>query len=313
MPSFLIYGNDFLVYQEAKRIESDHEAGNLLEGNTTNFDSSNFDISSFQQVINALPFMDPIRMIILDDVIKSNTTLGISILKHLENLPKSTLLIIKEKSDKISPNLTKDASEHLVVQKLQGPRNNRELNQWIKERASYKQLSISPAGIGALGNHVGTNLWNIDNELEKLSLYTQGNQITDLEVKELVYSNQDINIFSTIDAIIEKKRGIAYHNINGLLSDGHDTSSILRLIGRQLRLIATMKSLSGSGFPNSELKNKLGITSNYVIDKITAQSNQASNEKILFMFEQLVQTDLNIKSGTMDDKIALDIFLNQVI
>ena len=148
--------------------------------------------------------------------------------------------------------------------------------------------------------------------MEKLSLYSHGQQITDSDVKELVYSDEDVNLFNTIDAIIEKRRAIAFHNINSLLNNGHDTSAIIRLIGRQLRLIATSKFLSASGASHTQLKQQLGITSNFVVDKVISQSNQLSQTKLLFMFQKLVETDQGIKTGALDQTIALDIFLNQV-
>ena len=148
--------------------------------------------------------------------------------------------------------------------------------------------------------------------MEKLSLYSQGQQITDSDVKELVYSDEDVNLFNTIDAIIEKKRAIAFHNINSLLNNGHDTSAIIRLIGRQLRLIAASKFLSSSGASHTQLKQQLGITSNFVVDKVMSQSNQLSQAQLLFMFQKLVDTDQGIKTGALDLTVALDIFLNQV-
>ena len=38
MPSFLVYGNDFLVSQEVRQIETNHQAQDILEGNKTVFD-----------------------------------------------------------------------------------------------------------------------------------------------------------------------------------------------------------------------------------------------------------------------------------
>ena len=55
MPSFLVYGNDFLVSQEVRQIETNHQAQDILEGNKTVFDSSNFNLPDFQQVTQALP------------------------------------------------------------------------------------------------------------------------------------------------------------------------------------------------------------------------------------------------------------------
>lgn len=312
MPSFLIYGNDFLVAKEAKEIANTYGAHDVLEGNKTVFDSSNFDMSQFQQVSQALPFMDSVRLLVLEDVIKNNTSIGTSIIQHLPHLPESTLLIIKEHSDKINSSMSKASAKELTVKNLVGPKSNRELHQWIKEQTLNKNLPISPSGITALAHNVGVNLWSIDNELEKLSLYTQGRQITDVEVKELVHASEEINLFGTIDAIIEKKRGTAFHNISALLTEGHDTNSILRLIGRQLRLIAISKYLSSTGYSHTDIKQKMGVSSNFVLNKILAQSSQVSQESLLYMFEQLVKTDTDIKTGVLDSSIAIDMFLNYV-
>ena len=107
MPSFLVYGNDFLVSQEVQQIETNHQAQDILEGNKTVFDSSNFNLSDFQQVAQALPFMYTIRLVILEYVIKNNTSLSDSIIQKLDSLPESTLLIIKERTDKINVSFTK--------------------------------------------------------------------------------------------------------------------------------------------------------------------------------------------------------------
>ena len=312
MPAFFLYGDNFLVEQAVREIKSEYQATDLLEGNHTTFDSNNFETNQCIQICKALPFLDNKRFVIVTDVIKNNTTIIQNISDQISDFPESTILIMKEHTEKISAPVTKILNNYFSVKQLTAPKSTRQINQWIKDRSTLKGISISPTGIQALSSSAGNDLWSIENELEKLNLYCKGNPITEIDVAHLVHSNKETNIFNTVDSIVEKNKFLAFSNIKSLINEGNDVFSIIRLIERQLRLIALAKYFLSVNTSLDVISQKMNIRSDFIMKKLISQSARLSDKELDNMFSILVDTDLKIKTGKLEASLALDLFVNEV-
>ena len=187
------------------------------------------------------------------------------------------------------------------------------LARWIKIVCQEKGASISPAAIGSLVDLVGSDLWTLDQELEKLSLFAAGGTIDEVDVKEMVAQVREANIFAAVDAMLEGKAGIAFTLLLQLRQDGREVSNIIAMVQRQLRLLALARDLSEQGVSSRELGGRLGISTPFVLVKTLERARRHTSEAISWRYQKLLDADLAMKTGLLEPDLALELLVGELV
>ena len=98
---------------------------------------------------------------------------------------------------------------------------------------------------------MGNDLWTLDRELEKLSLFAFERTIEEPDVVELVSQVREANIFGAVDAMIEGQPAVALRLLHQLRQDGREVSYIIAMVERQLRLLALARESMDKGVAHS--------------------------------------------------------------
>ena len=123
----------------------------------------------------------------------------------------------------------------------------------------------------------------------------------------MVSQVREASIFSAVDAMIEGRPNIALRLLHQLKDDGREASYIISMVERQLRLLALARDSIDRSIPQSELKGRLGTSSDFVVRKTTEQANRHSMADIVWRYNQLLETDLAIKNGMLGPDLALEL------
>ncbi len=172
---------------------------------------------------------------------------------------------------------------------------------WVSERAAQKGGAIDPRTASMLAEQIGPNLWVMDSELEKLSIYCDGRPIGGDDVRALVSSTKDANVFALVDAIMEGRAGAALTTMRQLLDEGAAGPYLLTMVARQARLVALAQELLARRAPPPEWPARLGTSSDFVVRKTMEQARRFSPESVRALYRLLLETDLALKSGTSDE------------
>ena len=120
---------------------------------------------------------------------------------------------------------------------LRGPK----LRQWVQRRVAEEGSSISQQATDLLTKLVGSNLWIMVSEINKLVLFTSGRRIETEDVKTVVSSAQEANVFAMVDAIIEFRPGVAQGLLQQLLRHGAIPVYLLVVLARQVQLMVRVR------------------------------------------------------------------------
>lgn len=330
MPTYLIYGDSFLVSERLSLLESKITSDTVLESNYHRISAPGLEIADLMAYCNALPFMDPVRLIIVEGLLglfnKGNTSgprksrtrssqrsLGTweELPEQLSNIPPTTHLILLDGPINKSNPLLTILSPISEIHSVESPTRDT-LSRWIKERAQFKGANINPAAIRLLSDLIGNDLWTLDSELEKLCLYTNNESIEEHHVTHLVSQVKEANIFNAVDSIINKKPGPALTSLKQLQRDGNDSSYIITMIARQVRLIALSRDLLDQGTSQNAIGNKLGISSQFVLKKTLDQASRYSDSQVRYCYQTLLNSDLSIKQGLMTSDFALELLTHEL-
>jgi DNA polymerase-3 subunit delta len=80
------------------------------------------------------------------------------------------------------------------------------------------------------------------------------------------------------------------------------------MIVRQFRIMIQVKELGEQGLSQRDMATRLNLHS-FVVEKTTRQAMNFSMEQLETVYRKLLETDVAIKTGQMDDVLALDMLV----
>jgi DNA polymerase III subunit delta len=326
LPAHVIYGDSFLVSQELKKLVAETGAELLLEANSHQVHGSQARLPELLSICNALPFLDARRLVVVEGLLtileaRSNRSRGRGsrqssssaggwegLAQAISQMPETTLLVFIDGPLSENNPLLRLLRPLAQTQQMNAPAGEA-LARWIKSQAQQKGAGISPAAINSLADLVGNDLWTLDRELEKLSLYASGRSIEEGDVREMVSQVREANIFGAVDAMIEGRPGVALRLLRQLLQDGREAPYIIGMVGRQLRLLALSRELTEQGAPQRDMGARLGINSQFALRKTLEQARRHSGPDIAWRYQRLLEADLAIKRGRLEPDLALELLV----
>ncbi|MDP3878767.1 MAG: DNA polymerase III subunit delta [Dehalococcoidales bacterium] len=183
------------------------------------------------------------------------------------------------------------------------------LQQWVQNQVKAEGGSITPRAVELLTRVVGSNLWTMAGEVNKLTLFASGRPIEEEDVKILVSSAQETSVFAMVDAIVEFKIGVAERLVEQLLQQGAAPTYLLFMLVRQVRMIVRARELKKQGKPEVEIQRRLGVTSEFALRRTVEQSQRYSWARLKEVYQELLEADLAIKTGKYDAELALNILV----
>jgi len=296
----------------------------LVELNTTIFDGNKVTLGELQHACDSIPFMAERRLVIVEGLLTHLASRGKKralsawqkeylekLTQYLKHLPETTRLVFVENKciNKNTPvHRLALAEEHGHVKEFKPPQR-RELNRWIKERAKKKGGQISPAAVETLAAFVGNDLRLLDQEIEKLVVYVDGARpISEDDVRLLVSYVQEANIFAMVDALGQRNGQRAARLLHQLLDAGEHPLALLGMIVRQFRIMIQVKELGGKGLSQQDVAARLKLHP-FVVKKAVRQAMNFSMEQLETVYGRLLETDVAIKTGQMDEVLALDMLV----
>lgn len=296
--------------------------------NTTELDGRRLTLNELISVCDAMPFLAEKRLVIVHGLAarfqrkkgaaENEPDEDPAFLEQLEEyvngLPESTRLVLLEDRE-----IKKNNPIHKIVTKSdQGhvhefaPLHPGELSRWIDQHVKERGGRIERTAVIALAAFVGSDLRLLDQEIDKLLTYVGPERaITEQDVQLLVSDAQEANIFDMVDALGQRNTRRAMELVQKLLEDGQHPLYLLRMITRQFRILIQVKELLGKGTSAEDIRALLRLHP-YVVKKSTAQAANFSFEQLEAIFRQLHEVDVGVKSGQIEDELALSLFVAEV-
>ena len=324
MPAHVIYGDSFLVAERLRRVKAEAGAADLIDSNRHVVSAGQARPDEVLAMCNSLPFLDTMRLVEIEGVLTTQQGSGrgrgsgrrsasasgawTQLAEAVPALPDTTVLIFVDGDVQQNNPLLRSLSEHCAVHREATP-DAQALLQWIKGRAEDKGSSITPPAMQVLAELVGGDLWTIDRELEKLSLYATGRSITDADVRAMVPYAQEANIFAAVDSIMDGRPGPALRSVMQLMEDGQEPLYIIAMIERQLRLIALARDLTDRGVSQPDLGRRMGTNSDFVVRKTLGQARRLTLPQIRSRYHRILESDLAIKQGRLEPALSLQLLV----
>jgi len=326
----LLGEDDYSLHQalgEIKRATGDQA---MLESNTTILDNREVTLDELQTVCETAPFLAERRLVIVNGLLERFDPKSSSPRRrgkarkapnrqkewksysdYISNIPESTVLVLTDSKIKSGNPLLKELSAKTKVMSFP-PLRGFKLQQWVQSYVKKQGGSISTPAVKSLAELVGSNLWTMANEINKLLSFTSGKRIEEDDVKMVASHTLQANVFAMIDAILGFKTGVAEQSLQQLLQRGSAPAYLLAMLARQLQMIVRVKELRKQRRSESEIQNKLGLPSEFALRKTLEQADKYPSQRLKRVYQKLLETDLSIKTGKYDGELALNILVAEL-
>jgi len=202
-PAYLVCSiDDFLLYEALSIIRDKYSDAGAF--NFDIFDMNSPDDSKpaeqILDILNTLPFLSDRRLVIIENTQKLSKKDAGKIEGYISNPSLTSLLIMFHKG---TPQklFSTQAVKNLKTLTLAVPEKN--IGQWIKDRAKRKGIEITDKAAEYLIISAGTDLGMLYAEIEKLSFLGTKNIDID-EIKNIVYTGAEYSAFDIVNALKNK-------------------------------------------------------------------------------------------------------------
>ncbi len=321
--------DDFSLARSLEEIKKEIGDPATLEVSTTTLDGQQLTLDQLRTVCETVPFLSGKRLVIVRGLLgrfepqnrarrqrkttRANDRQDVhkSWSDYIGRIPDSTVLVLVEGRITSSNPLFKELASKSMVKTfpmLKEPR----LREWVQKRVAEEGGSISPRAASLLTKLVGSNLWIMTSEINKLVLFAPDCRIEEEDVKTVVSDAQQTTVFNMVDAILEFKAELAEQSLQHLLQRGAAPAYLLFMLSRQVQMIVRAGELRNQRKSSIDIQNKLGLTSEFALRKTLEQASRYSLPRLREVYHHLLETDLSIKTGKYDAELALNILVAEL-
>lgn len=183
------------------------------------------------------------------------------------------------------------------------------LTRWILSRLKKEGKNITAPVMQLFLGKTGSDMGNIDRELEKLLCYTLEKDVIEAEDVEAVTTEQTTNkIFEMVNAIAEHNQRRALDLYYDLLTLKEPPMRIMYLISRQFQILLAIRDMAAKGIGQQMMAQKAGIPP-FAVRRNLAQAKGFTVEQLKGALREGVDLEEAVKTGQMNDQMAVELFI----
>lgn len=305
---YLLYGEESFLKQSYKKKLKEAVAGDDTM-NYNYFEGKGLDVNELISLSDTMPFFSDKRLIIIEDSGFFKTS-SEALADYLPMIPDTTCIVFVEDAVDKRNRLFKKVKElgHAAEMKRQ---DSAQLARWAGTILAQNGRKITGSTMNLFLERTEDDMENIRMELEKLISYTMGSDVVTTEDVEAVTTVQVTNkIFDMVNAIVTRKTRLAMDLYEDLLTLKEPPMRILFLIARQFNQLLLVKEMTAKGTDRGTIASKLKIPP-FVAGKVSAQAGAFTREQILSYVKGCVEAEEAVKTGKMNDRMAVELLITR--
>ena len=305
---YLLYGEESFLKQSYKKKLKEAVAGDDTM-NYNYFEGKGLDVNELISLSDTMPFFSDKRLIIIEDSGFFKTS-SEALADYLPMIPDTTCIVFVEDAVDKRNRLFKKVKElgHAAEMKRQ---DSAQLARWAGTILAQNGRKITGSTMNLFLERTGDDMENIRMELEKLISYTMGSDVVTTEDVEAVTTVQVTNkIFDMVNAIVTRKTRLAMDLYEDLLTLKEPPMRILFLIARQFNQLLLVKEMTAKGTDRGTIASKLKIPP-FLAGKVSAQAGAFTREQILSYVKGCVEAEEAVKTGKMNDRMAVELLITR--
>jgi len=187
---------------------------------------------------------------------------------------------------------------------------DRDIKSWLNIEAKKKNVKFTDFQLTNMVVNLGLDKWKLINEVEKISIYLSAEKketLTDEEFNKIIGFEVSGDIWKLVEAFSSRKAKQCLQEYYKISSYEENGQYIIAMIERELSNLALLHYAKKDGIPDSQI----GMHP-FVLQKLKAKMNNFSLNDIQKYLKKLFDLDRSIKSGDIDEKVGLSLYILSV-
>lgn len=275
--------------------------------NFSRFEGEDINQKEIIDLAETLPFFADRRLILIEDsgLFKKGAE---ELAAYMEQVPETTYFVFVEQEVDRKTKMFKEVKKLGTAVEFVRQTDDI-LLRWVEGRLKKNGKQITGDAYRLFISKTGNDMENIDKELEKLICYTLEKEGIDAEDVEAITTEQIENkIFDMVDAVAAHQKKKALDLYYDLLALREPSMRILFLLTNQFQRLMVVKQMTGRGFSPRDIGAKAGCP-DWAVKKYQSQCRAFSMEKLTQAIRDGVFYEEAIKTGRMDDRMAVELFI----
>lgn len=304
---YLLYGEEAYL---KKQYKDKLTKAILPDGDTVNYayyEGKGINPAELIDLAETMPFFAERRLIVIENsgFFKSATP---ELADYMKNMPDTVCFLFVENEVDKRGKMYKAAKDKGRIVEM-GRQDEKTLLYWIASNVKREGRQIKESTARYLVSKTGTDMENLEKEMEKLFSYTLGrNEITVQDIDDICTTQITNKIFEMVEAVAVKQQKKALNYYYDLLALKEPPMRILYLLARQFKLLLEVKDLCGKGYEKSQIAKTVGLHP-FVAGKYIQQCRTFSREELRSIMEEAVNTEEMVKTGRLNDVMSVELFI----
>ncbi|WP_285841943.1 DNA polymerase III subunit delta [Sutcliffiella horikoshii] len=319
-PIYLLLGTEGFLMKEIRNSIIDH----ALDEEEHDFNLSYYDME--EQPVDVaiedaetLPFMGERRVVVMSNPffltaeknkskIEHNTD---RFLSYIQEAAPYTILVIQASYEKLDERkkIVKELKKQAETIEAQ-PLGERELKQWMKDKAMQNGAVLGDAASEELLKIAGVNLSVLSQEINKMAMFigVSDQEISVETVKLLAAKSIEHSVFELIEKMVHRRIDEALELFYDLVRNNEEPIKLHALIANQFRLLYQVKDLGEQGYSQQKMAGILKVHP-YRVKLAAQQGRYFQRAELMQMVNELAEADYLMKSGKIDKQLAMEMLL----
>lgn len=271
----------------------------LFDGRAEQFDGNELELSQLADLLSGTTLFADKRLVIIKDI-SDNKPLWDRLPEWLLRISDDVhLVLVEAKPDKRTKTykvLVKDATFNEF--KLWSDYDVSAAERWVVDESKRLNATIDNKSAQLIVARVGLNQWHLIHALEKLSVLEE---INPKVINEVIEANPVENVFNLLDVALNGNHKKVIVMIKALQRT-QDPYMTFGLLAGQVFQLAT---LSLSNKDTNKTAADIGVHP-YALSKLAKYSKDLGRSKIRNIVRQFADTDIAMKSGTIDPWLLIE-------
>lgn len=309
--AYLLYGEErYLRRQYREKLQK----ALCSDGDTMNthfYEGKNVAVGEIIDLSETLPFLAERRVIFISNsgLFKSG---GEQMAEYLSAPCETTFFVFTESEVDKRSRLFKTVQSKGYAAEF-AVQDEKTLMRWAAGVLAKDNKKITENTVQLLLSKTGTDMENIQMELEKLTCYCMDRDVvTDADVEAVCTTRVSNHIFDMINAIADRQQRRALELYYDLLALKEPPMRILFLIARQCNMLLQAKELKSKGYDNRTIASRLGVAP-FIASKYLNQAAKFKVSTLRTAVEKCVDAEEAVKTGRMNDVMSVEILIMSVL
>ncbi len=321
---YILYGEEkYLVRRYARKLIRKVTAEvPLPEFNFQRFDGSD-SVDDIAAAVEALPFMAERKCVAVSDLAPDG-------MRAAENakwqelaasVPETTVLVVYQPNttpEKKAPKwnaLLKKAGKYgrlVCFERREGP----ELEKWLCAEAAKRHCELSRRDARRMMELGGNDMQTLKNEMEKLCAFVGEGEISTAVIDSMISRRTETTVFILSRALVSGEYSRAYSLLDQMFYQNEEPISILATLSSAFIDMYRVRAAMQSGVPIANIaKTFPGDYKGKEFRLRNAERNvkRLSTEQLRRILEELLQTDLALKSSKTSKRVLLEEMIARIM